>query len=80
MIRIYDKSEIENGDIFKRGASVRDVSGAVAEIISDVIKNGDGALFRLTEKFDRTRLSSLEVSRNGRNRNSYGSCAAPRTI
>jgi histidinol dehydrogenase len=37
---------------------------AVKKIIDDVRKRGDAALFELTEKFDGTRLSSLEVKKS----------------
>ena len=53
MIKIYDKNSIKSGEVFERSTPTNDVSGAVADIIADVIKNGDGALYRLTEKFDK---------------------------
>ena len=62
MIKIYGKNSIKSGEVFERNTPTNDVSGAVAEIIADVIKNGDEALFRLTEKFDKAALSSLAVS------------------
>ena len=40
----------------KREDSV-DVDDAVAAIIADVRKRGDGALIELTERFDRVRLT-----------------------
>ena len=38
------------------------VEGIVADIIADVRKNGDEALYRYCEKFDGAKLDSLEVS------------------
>ena len=38
-----------------------DVSAVVAEIIADVAKNGDSALIAYAERFDRAKLTSLEV-------------------
>ena len=62
MIKIYGKNSIKSGEVFERSVPTNDVSGAVSEIIADVIKNGDGALYRLTKKFDGASLSSLSVS------------------
>ena len=62
MIRILDYKQIKNKDIFARMAQKSNVEDTVAEIIADVRKNGDEALFRYCEKFDRATLSSLEVS------------------
>ncbi len=62
MIKIYEKNSITSGEVFERSTPTNDVSGAVAEIIADVIKNGDEALYRLTEKFDKATLSSLSVT------------------
>lgn len=47
-----------------RETSVQDgaVDQAVLDIIGDVRKNGDEALFRYTEKFDRVKLEALAVS------------------
>ena len=52
MIKIYDYSEVSAKEIFARAEPAVDVSGAVAEIIDDVRKNGDEALIRYAEKFD----------------------------
>jgi len=62
MIRILDYKQIKSKDIFARMAQKSNVEDTVAEIIADVRKNGDEALFRYCEKFDRATLSSLEVS------------------
>ena len=62
MIKIYGKNEIKNGEVFKRNVPLKDVSAAVTEIINDVRNNGDEALIRLTEKFDRVKLSNIGKS------------------
>jgi len=46
-----------------RRGSLADVKESVEAIIEDVRKNGDAALFALTEKFDKQKLSSLRISR-----------------
>ena len=61
MIKIYGQNEIKSGEVFKRNVPLKDVSAAVTEIINDVRANGDEALIRLTEKFDRVRLTSVSV-------------------
>ncbi len=61
MIKIYGQNEIKSGEVFKRNVPLKDVSAAVTEIINDVRANGDEALIRLTEKFDRVRLASVSV-------------------
>jgi len=45
-----------------RRGSLADVKESVEAIIGDVRKNGDAALFALTEKFDKQKLSSLQIS------------------
>lgn len=62
MIKIYNYGEVPNSEIFLRDNIAPDVEGVVAEIIADVIKNGDNALFAYAKKFDKTELTSLEVS------------------
>lgn len=61
MIKIYRQNEIKSGEVFKRNVPLKDVSAAVTEIINDVRANGDEALIRLTEKFDRVKLASVSV-------------------
>ncbi len=46
----------------KRRADLQDVREPVARIIAQVRDQGDRALFDLTERFDKARLSSLRVS------------------
>lgn len=62
MIKILKYGEVANSEIFSRGTAATDVSGIVAEIIDDVKKNGDAALYRYCEKFDKAKLDCLEVS------------------
>lgn len=62
MIKIYEYSALNNDEIFDRANPTGDVSGIVADIIEDVKANGDKALFRYCEKFDKAKLSSLEVT------------------
>lgn len=62
MINIYKYGEVSNQEIFKRENIASDVADVVAEIISDVIKNGDEALLRYSEKFDKVKLSAFEVT------------------
>lgn len=62
MIRIYNYGEVSNSEIFSRDNIAADVESVVSEIIADVIKNGDHALFTYAVKFDKTELASLEVS------------------
>ena len=62
MISILKYGEVSNDEIFARGTAVTDVSDIVSDIIYNVRKNGDKALFEYCEKFDKAKLSSLEVS------------------
>ena len=62
MIKIFKYGEVSNSEIFARENISGDVEGIVSSIIADVIKNKDSALLSYTEKFDKVRLDSLEVS------------------
>ncbi len=62
MISIYKYGEVSNDEIFSRENISPDVEGIVSDIIANVIKNKDAALFEYTERFDKAKLSSLEVS------------------
>ncbi len=62
MIRIMKYGEVANEDIFARSVPEVDVAGIVSDIIAEVKKRGDAALFDYCEKFDRVKLTSLEVS------------------
>ena len=62
MIRILKYGEVENKDIFARSQSAVNVQDIVSDIIRDVKENGDEALYRYSEKFDKVKLDSLVVS------------------
>ena len=63
MIKILKYGEVENKDIFKRAVSEMNVADIVSDIIKDVRENGDEALFKYCEKFDKAKLSSLLVTK-----------------
>lgn len=62
MIKIYNYSEEVKNDLFIRTNIPSNVEGVVAEIIANVIKNGDNALKEYGKKFDKADLDCLEVS------------------
>lgn len=62
MIKIMKYGEVDNKDIFARGTAATSVEDIVSGIIENVKVNGDKALFEYCEKFDKAKLSSLEVS------------------
>ena len=62
MIKILEYGAVKREEIFDRAVKRTDVQKTVADIIEDVRQNGDKALFYYTEKFDKARLESLEVS------------------
>ena len=62
-IRIRRVEEVSTRELTKKRGSHADVSGAVTAILQAVEAEGDAALFRFTERFDRVRLSSLEVGK-----------------
>ncbi len=62
MIRILKYGEVSNAEIFKRSESAANVESIVSEIIANVRKNGDKALFEYCERFDKAKLTSLLVS------------------
>ena len=63
MIQILKYGRVANEEIFARMSPKANVEDTVAEIIRDVRENGDEALFRYCQKFDRATLSSLTVSK-----------------
>lgn len=63
MIKIMKYGEVSPEEIFARGTAATDVSGIVRDIIDNVKANGDKALYEYCEKFDKAKLSSLEVSK-----------------
>lgn len=62
MIKIMKYSEISKDEIFARTEPAVDVSGIVTDIIANVRKNGDSALYEYCRKFDKADLNSLLVT------------------
>ena len=59
---LWHPLNVESWVSMRRG-SISDVKESVENIIQDVRENGDAALFALTEKFDKQKLTSLRISR-----------------
>lgn len=62
MIKILKYDEVKKEEIFKRTESKVNVSEIVSEIIDNVKKDKDKALFMYSEKFDKVKLPDLRVS------------------
>ena len=62
MIKILDYNQVSPDEVFERATLNANVEQIVSDIIDDVRKNGDSALFKYCEKFDNAHLSSLLVS------------------
>ena len=62
MIKIFKYGEVPNSEIFARDNIDSGVEGIVSDIIANVKANGDKALFEYCERFDKVKLSSLEVT------------------
>ena len=62
MIKIYKDAALSTEDIMSRDTETFDASAIVKEIIENVCKNGDKALFEYCEKFDGGAPDSLLVS------------------
>jgi histidinol dehydrogenase len=62
MIRILNSREVSRDEIFARVMPSFNVEEIVTDIIANVRKNGDKALYEYAEKFDKVKLSSLEVT------------------
>ena len=62
MIQILKYGEVENKDIFARAVPTVNVEETVAQIIETVRRDGDAALYRYCEQFDKAKLTSLSVS------------------
>ena len=62
MINILKFGEVETEKIFARTENTINVEGIVSDIIANVRKNGDKALFEYCEKFDPAKLDSLLVT------------------
>ncbi len=63
MIKILKFGEVPAAEIFARTEPAFNVEDIVAEIVADVRRNGDAALYAYCEKFDKAKLSSLQVSK-----------------
>lgn len=63
MIKIMKYGQVPNSEIFARVTPTVDVAGIVADILSDVRKNGDKAVLAYCAKFDKAELTALEVSK-----------------
>ena len=62
MIKILKFGEVSNDEIFARVENTVNVEQIVADIIANVRKNGDKALYEYCEKFDNAKLTSLLVT------------------
>ena len=62
MIKIMKYGEVSAEEIFARCEPQVDVTKIVADIIADVKANGDAALYKYCEKFDKAKLDTLLVS------------------
>lgn len=62
MIKIMKFSEVKTEQIFARAENAVNVEEIVSEIIANVRKNGDKALFEYCEKFDHAKLDNLQVT------------------
>ena len=62
MIKILNVNEVARDEIFSRFEPTASVEGIVSEIIADVRRRGDQALFAYTERFDQAKLSELQVT------------------
>jgi len=62
MIRICRMGEVQTEELFARRDAAFGVEDRVRQIIREVIARGDAALYDFTERFDRVKLTSLEVS------------------
>ena len=63
MIRIMKYGEVSPDEVFARVEPKVDVEAIVADIIENVKNQGDKALYAYCEKFDKAKLSSLQVSK-----------------
>ena len=63
MIKIMKYGEVAPEEIFARVEPTVNVTDIVAEIIANVRKNGDKALYEYCEKFDKAKLTALQVTK-----------------
>ena len=62
MIKILKCGEVANDEIFARVVPTVDVAAIVTDILRNVRARGDAALYEYCEKFDKAKLTSLQVS------------------
>ena len=62
MIKIMKYGEVSPDEIFARVEPAFNVTDIVADIIANVRQNGDKALFEYCEKFDKAKLTALQVT------------------
>lgn len=62
MIKILKCGEVSRQEIFARAVPTVNVEAVVTEIIENVKQNGDCALYDYCEKFDKAKLSALQVT------------------
>ena len=62
MIQVLKYGEVPNEEIFARVVPTVDVAGIVADIIQNVRARGDAALYEYCEKFDKAKLTALQVT------------------
>ena len=62
MIKILKYGEVSRDEIFARTEPAVNVEATVTEIINNVRKNGDKALFEYCERFDKAKLDNLQVT------------------
>lgn len=62
MIRTLTYGEVKNSEIFARAVPAVNVEAIVTEIIDNVKKDGDAALLKYCEQFDKAKLDCLLVS------------------
>ena len=63
MIRIMKYGEVSPDEVFARVEPKVDVEAIVADIIENVKTRGDEALYEYCEKFDKAKLTTLQVSK-----------------
>ena len=70
MMKIYDFDAVSPQEVFDRdrGNQKLNVADTVTEILNNVQDQGDKALYAYAEKFDKVKLSSLEVTEEELNR------------
>ncbi len=62
MIEILEYGQVSNDEIFARVEPTVNVEDIVADIIANVRARGDAALYEYCEKFDKAKLTDLQVS------------------